>query len=96
MGTAVYILYSKEIDKHYIGSTKNLDQRIKFHLEKVFKKSNTVKSNDWELYFSIETENITIALKIERHIKNMKSRKYIENLKKYPTIAQKLIERYSK
>ena len=96
MGSAVYILYSKEIDKYYIGSTKNLDQRIKFHLEKVFKKSNTVKSNDWELYYSIETENITIALKIERLIKNMKSRKYIDNLKKYPTIAQKLIERYSK
>jgi len=34
------------------------------------------------------------ARKIEKQIKRMKSKKYIENLKKYPDIVKKLIEKY--
>ncbi len=48
-----------------------------------------------EHYFSIEVENMTIALKIERYIKRMKSRVYIQNLIKYPEISMKLLEKYS-
>ncbi len=36
-----------------------------------------------------------MAGKIENHIKKMKSKKYIKDLKKYPEIAQKLIKKYS-
>jgi len=36
------------------------------------------------------------ARMIETHIKRMKSRKYIENLMKYPAIAEKLKEKYNK
>ena len=32
--------------------------------------------------------------KIESHIKNMKSRKFIENLKKYPSILENLLKKY--
>jgi putative endonuclease len=94
MSGFVYILYSKELDKYYIGSTKDFDQRIKYHREKEFKSSYTTQTDDWILYHLIETENIFVARKIENHIKRMKSREYIENLKKYPKITQKLIKRY--
>jgi putative endonuclease len=30
-------------------------------------------------------------MKIERHIKKMKSKKYIQNLKKYPEMVEKLL-----
>ena len=36
----------------------------------------------------------TQALAIEKHIKSMKSRKYLENLKKYPEITEKLKQLY--
>jgi putative endonuclease len=32
---------------------------------------------------------------IEQHIKKMKSKVYIQNLKRYPEILQKLINKYS-
>jgi putative endonuclease len=35
------------------------------------------------------------AHKIENHIKKMKSKKYIENLKKYPEISLRLLQKYS-
>ncbi len=95
MGGVVYILYSKNLDRYYIGSTKDINQRIEFHIGKVFKLNFTKRSEDWELYHSISTKNISVAIKIESHIKRMKSRKYIEDLKKYPNMSQKLIEKYS-
>jgi putative endonuclease len=33
---------------------------------------------------------------IESHIKSMKSKMYIENLRKYPAISEKLKEKYIK
>ncbi len=92
----VYILYSKVLDKYYIGSTKNLAVRLDFHLSKKFSLSFTTKADDWEIFHTIETEDITIAIKIERHIKKMKSRLYINNLKKYPDISKKLIKKYKR
>ena len=49
---------------------------------------------DWVLVFKILCVNKKQAMLIEKHIKSMKSRKYIENLIKYPEISQKLLEKY--
>lgn len=38
---------------------------------------------------------MTQAMQVEKHIKSMKSRIYIENLKRYPEMIIKLIEKYS-
>ena len=92
---SVYILYSKTSDLFYTGATKDQDQRIIYHLEKEFKSSFTAKYSDWELYFTIENLEISTARKIEMHIKKMKSKIYIQNLKRYPEITQKLILKYS-
>jgi len=42
----------------------------------------------------MECENKTQALAIEKHIKSMKSKIYIENLKKYPEMVTKLLIKY--
>ena len=94
MSGIVYILYSKSIDHYYIGSTKNLDVRLDFHLNKKFISSYTTNADDWEIYLAFETENISIAAKIECHIKRMKSRVYLENLKRYPEMVEKLLKKY--
>ena len=91
---SVYILYTSSADKYYIGSTKNLQQRFEYHLLKEFPNSFSAKYADWVLYLEISELTITTARKMENHIKKMKSKKYIENLKKYPELSIKLIEKY--
>lgn len=44
----VYILYSKHLGKHYIGSCKDADGRLDEHLTKVNANSFTSKAEDWE------------------------------------------------
>ena len=89
-----YILYSPSLDKYYIGETENLEERIELHNVHFFEGSFTSQANDWQIYFSIECETRSIARLIEGHIKKMKSRKYIENLKKYPDISKSLLLKY--
>ncbi len=61
---------------------------------KEFPLSLTARHEDWQIYFFIDDLNISVAKKIEGHIKRMKSRKYIENLKMYPEITEKLIKKH--
>ena len=91
---AVYILYSKIADRYYVGYTKSLATRLDYHHIKEFPNSYTAKYADWELYFLIENLQPGVAVKIERHIKRMKSRIFLQNLKKYPEISEKLRAMY--
>ena len=90
----IYILYAESIDQFYIGSCLNLKQRLEQHLNKSYRTGFTHRADDWELFYSIEGLEYEIARIIEQHIKKMKSRKYIENLKSYPEIMEKLIIKY--
>ena len=92
---SVYILFSPKLDKFYIGSCVNLPNRLLEHKNKTFRNSYTRILEDWELYFEINDLDGVIARKIEIHIKSMKSKKYIENLKKYSEMRQKLIFKFS-
>jgi putative endonuclease len=91
----VYILYSANTNSYYIGQTVDLENRIDQHNTHVFLKSETRKATDWELYFKIECKTRAQAIQIERHIKRMKSKRYIQNLHNYPEIADNLLKRYS-
>jgi putative endonuclease len=91
----VYVIYSKTLDKYYIGETENVSERLVQHNTKFFNSAYTGLTNDWELFFSLEVPNRAIARKIETHIKRMKSKKYVENLKIYPSISEKLLKTYS-
>jgi len=93
MSHFVYILFSKKLNRFYTGYTGDLDLRMNFH-ENAESYKYTAKANDWELFFTIECENKTQALNIEKHIKSMKSKVYIQNLIKYPDISKKLLGKY--
>jgi len=93
-----YILYSPKADKYYIGSTR-LDPTIRLerHLEEYYGHSKfTKQANDWVLFHIIECYSFSQALKIEKHIKQMKSKTYLQNLSKYPEISMKLLGKYFK
>ena len=94
MENCVYILHSVSINRYYIGFTQNLDLRLKFHKNSEGRKF-TAKAKDWTLFFIIDCESKTQGLCIESHIKKMKSKRYIENLKQYPNMVDKLKCRYS-
>jgi putative endonuclease len=95
MGYCCYILYSPRLDKYYIGETEDIVERLNQHNSGFFKNSYTSKSSDWVVFFSIVCINRKQARCVEGHIKSMKSRKYIENLKKTPSISEKLKGRYA-
>ena len=92
-----YILFSPSLQKFYTGATTNPPEKRKnMHLEEFYSSAKyTAQVKDWEIYLTINCCDYSQALAIEKHIKRMKSSKYIRNLKKYPEIIGKLIAKYS-
>ncbi len=96
MAARVYILFSQSIDKFYIGATTlDVNQRVYRHNTKYYDNKYTSQVNDWTIFLEIECPSMTTARHIESHIKRMKSKKYIKNLKMYPEMAEKLLLKYS-
>jgi len=88
-----YILYSPTRDRFYIGCTNtSIAERIEKHTNGHSPgKHFTSQAKDWSLFLAINCETLTQAQKIERHIKIMKSRKYLVNLKAFPEMVEKLL-----
>ncbi|MFN9710615.1 MAG: GIY-YIG nuclease family protein [Bacteroidota bacterium] len=75
-----YILYSKQRDRYYIGSTGDiLEERLRRHNSN--HRGFTGSANDWIYFYVEEFSSKEEAVKREKEIKLMKSRKYIESLK---------------
>lgn len=90
----VYILYSQKLRRHYIGYSSDIDVRMEFHKNAEARKF-TAKADEWELFFEIKCKNKLQGLAIEKHIKSMKSKVYIQNLKKYPEMTENLLKKYT-
>ena len=76
----VYIIFSEKFGKYYIGKTENLPQRLIWHNQKEFTSSSTRFANDWEIKLKINMDNRTEARKVEKYLKSMKSKKFIQSL----------------
>ena len=74
----VYILYSPDRDRYYVGETQNLEKRLADH--KNSRSNYTKGTTDWTLKWYIKVEDRSEGVRLEREIKNKKSRKYIEYL----------------
>jgi len=94
MKCAVYILFSEKLSRFYIGTTDNPDRRIIEHNSGKYDDAFTKNGIPWSLFLVIDDLSSNQAYQIEKHIKKMKSKKYIENLKSYPEIIIKLIAKY--
>jgi putative endonuclease len=91
---SVYILYSASIDTYYIGQTDDIAIRFQQHKNHSGSDTFTKRAEDWKEFLQIKCTSRVQALSIEKHIKRMKSRKYLINLLVYPEIAEKLLEKY--
>jgi putative endonuclease len=74
-----YILYSKKIDRYYIGSTANLEDRLSRH-NQGRSKATKAGAPEWTLVFSQQFPSRAEAVARELFLKRMKSRSFIENL----------------
>jgi len=73
-----YILYSRTIDKFYVGYSNDLVLRLERHNSGWGKYSS--RGIPWQLVYSESYSTKTAAIKRENEIKKKKSRKYIEFL----------------
>jgi len=87
-----YIIHSEKLNRFYIGSTTDIDQRIINHNNHHHgKHSFTAKANDWKLFLFIPTNEYPQANRIELKIKKKKSATFNRCLKQYPELIKKLL-----
>ncbi len=82
----VYILENLKTRRYYVGSTIDLDRRLKQHKAgntKTTRRLNAKKLVYWESY---KTERE--PREREKQIKSYKSKKYIEDLVRHGSVAQ--------
>ena len=74
----VYILYSEKLDRYYVGTTDDVDRRLYEHNSGFYDGVFTSKGIPWRLCLSYACDTSDKAYALERFIKRMKSRKFIE------------------
>ena len=74
----VYVLFSPQFNKIYIGYTQNLKKRVNAHNDPG-NKGWTKKFQPWELSYHETFDNQSEALKREKQLKSAKGRKFIWN-----------------
>jgi putative endonuclease len=77
----VYILHSSAFDKHYIGQTKDLQERLRHHNSGL--DAFTKKYMPWSVLFYVAKETRTEAISLERKLKNLSRERRQEFINKY-------------
>lgn len=72
----VYVLYSKDFNKIYIGFTSNIEQRLLSHNE-LGKKGWTIKFRPWHLIYQEQYDEKSDAMKREKQLKSATGRNFI-------------------
>tara|TARA_R110002072_G_scaffold223600_7_gene380569 strand:+ start:2812 stop:3060 length:249 start_codon:yes stop_codon:yes gene_type:complete len=78
MSYFVYILHSEKLDCFYIGSSQEVESRLKDHLTN--HKEFTAKSKDWKVVYTEQFPTKTLAILKEKKIKSWKSKIMIKRL----------------
>jgi putative endonuclease len=80
-GYRAYVLRSLNTGQYYVGSTEDLERRVREHNGELPRLGRaTVSGRPWELVFQAEFTSRSQALAAERYIKRMKSRVWIDKL----------------
>ena len=93
MNHYLYIIYSEQLDKFYVGETSNVEQRISIHNSHEIKSAYTKAASDWVLKLSFNCANRNEALYLERFIKRMKSKKFIEKIVNDPQALNDILSK---
>ena len=74
----VYVLYSEKLNRYYIGSTSDLEDRLKKH--NGTHKGYTSSGQPWILVYNEGYESKSEAILRERQLKTWKNRERLEAL----------------
>ena len=74
----VYILYSENYDRYYIGQTDTIEARLKRHNAGEVK--STKHYNPWILKYTEKFESRSDAMKREKFLKKQKSKEFFRTL----------------
>ena len=78
MAFTVYILFSEQYHKYYIGYTSNISLRLKSHNE--FGKGWTARYRPWKIIYTKKFENKSDAMTYEKWLKTGVGREFIKSL----------------
>jgi putative endonuclease len=78
---SVYILYSVDHDKYYVGQSSDIESRVKRHNEGL--NVSTKPYRPWVLALVIEKRSRAEAMELERKLKNLSKQRIIAFIKKY-------------
>lgn len=73
-----FILFSEKLNKYYLGACVNLERRLYEH--NIGHSKFTSIGVPWKIVYTEEYSTPADAIKREKQIKRMKSRKYIDDL----------------
>ncbi len=77
MSYYVYIIWSEKLNKFYVGSTQDLENRLSEHNNG--EDNFTSKGVPWKLIWNIESENRAEAVRLENKIKKRGIKRFLEN-----------------
>ncbi|WP_111879867.1 GIY-YIG nuclease family protein [Aequorivita sp. CIP111184] len=89
----LYIIHSLTLDSYYVGESPDIHKRLKQHNEHYFKSNFTKAATDWKISLEYECANRSEALFLEKFIKKMKSRVFIEKVIDNPKILLDILKR---
>ena len=93
MSHFIYILFSEKINRYYIGETHDTDGRLLKHNQNYYENSFTKAANDWKIVLKFECENRDESLFLEKFIKRMKSKKFIQKIISNPSILTDILDK---
>jgi putative endonuclease len=88
----VYIIYSNKTDKYYIGTTDDFNKRLDEHNNAVYPNAYTRNGKPWVLKKCFCCELSKEAYFMERFIKRMKSRDFIEKIINDPSLFYEIMK----
>ena len=89
----LYIIYSPKVNKFYVGETDNIALRLLKHNNHSYEGSFTKIAEDWEVVMSFECSSKSQSLSLEKFIKRMKSKIFIQKIIENPKILDEIISK---
>ena len=89
----VYIIYSEKVKKYYVGETDNIELRLSKHNNHLYQDSFTKIAEDWKVVLSFNCVSREQAIRLEKFIKKMKSKVFIQKVITNPSILEDIISK---
>ncbi len=89
----LYIIYSKSLNKYYVGESHDVKKRLEQHKNHHYKSNFSRIASDWELLLQKQLKNREQALYLEKFIKRMKSKKFTEKVINDPKILDNILNK---